>query len=149
MNTAIIIHLLGLLAVFAPADTGSAASCGMRISGMISGYAPGKPVHVALYASADDFARQRCFRKIRFKPEELPADGVRYIFENVCAGRYLVAAFQDMSGDRQFNKGFFGRPLEPYCLYRRHTGLFAPDFSTCSFNVDADVDSADLEFTIK
>jgi uncharacterized protein (DUF2141 family) len=116
------------------------------VSGAITGHAPDRPIHVALYSSEVDFQHQRYEKSQRFKADEVTADTLRYRFSGVKRGYYMVAAFQDMNQDKVLNKGLFGRPTEPYRLYKPYVGLFRPKFSACEFLVECDVRDADLEF---
>jgi uncharacterized protein (DUF2141 family) len=132
--------------VLAAAYAGDSDSTVYEIGGVITNYSPGKPIHIALYSSEHNFKNQIFSKTLRFKANELPAESLHYAFEGVARGHYMIAAFQDFNNDKTMNKGLFGRPKEPYCLYRPYTGLFAPTFSKCKFRLDCDLDSAHLQF---
>jgi uncharacterized protein (DUF2141 family) len=116
------------------------------VGGTITNYAPDRAIFVALYASQEGFAKQEYVDALGFKRSELPPDSLRFSFAGLKRGYYMIAAYQDMNGDRVFNKGLFGRPKEPYCMHRPHRGLFAPTFSKCSFLVDRNIAGANLVF---
>ena len=135
-----------LLYALAAGSGDDGAPKSFTVGGTITGYAEGHAIHIAAYSSEKNFKKQVCHAKMRFKADELPAETLLYEFAAITRGYYLIAAFQDMNDDRTFNKGLFGRPLEPYCLYRPHTGLFAPSFSKCKFMVESNVSNAHLRF---
>jgi uncharacterized protein (DUF2141 family) len=142
--------LLSLLSVTAEKLGQPKATCrhegGYTISGIISGYAPGKGVYVALYDSQENFESQRYCRNLRFIGEKLPPDSLRYSFDELPAGEYLVASYQDEDGDGKMTKGFFGIPKEPYRIYRPNYGFFGPKFEKCKFRVDGDYAEAHLVY---
>jgi len=120
-----------------PADTT------FTVSGIITNYKPDKTIYLAMYSSEKDFKERTFYKKLRFIKETAPADSVRYAFTGVETGEYIIAVYQDMNGDGKLNMGFFG-PAEPYQMYRRHDGMFAPKFSNCKFTVTGDIDTAHI-----
>lgn len=120
---------------------------GVTISGIITGYEPGKGVYIALYCSESDFDGGRYCRNQRFVGDDLPADTIRYAFANLPKGEYLLACYQDVDGDGKITRGLFGMPKDPYRIYLPNYGFFGPKFSKCRFRVDADYTTADMDFT--
>ncbi|MBD3242785.1 MAG: DUF2141 domain-containing protein [Chitinivibrionales bacterium] len=120
---------------------------GVTVSGIITGYEPGKGIYIALYCSEGDFDSGRYCRNLRFVGDELPADTIRYAFENLPTGEYLVACYQDVDGDGAITRGLFGMPKDPYRIYRPNYGFFGPKFSKCRFRVDSSYTTADMDFT--
>lgn len=52
------------------------------------------------------------------------------------AGMYAAAFFHDEDGDREFDTGFLGIPLEGYAFSRdAHAALSAPSFGSAAFRV--------------
>lgn len=54
------------------------------------------------------------------------ANSTQIIFDNVPAGSYGIAAFQDVDGSEDLSKNFFGIPKEPMGFSRNPRILFGP-----------------------
>jgi uncharacterized protein (DUF2141 family) len=64
---------------------------------------------------------------------------ITYQFNNIHAGEYAVAVFQDKNNDGILNKSLFGAPKEPYGFSKNKYGMFGPpDFKDVSFNLRKD-----------
>lgn len=50
----------------------------------------------------------------------------QYTFMKLKAGSYAVVAFQDLNGNKDIDKGFFGQPTEPYGFSNNVSGTFGP-----------------------
>ncbi len=60
-----------------------------------------------------------------------------HTFENILAGNYAIAVFQDVNGDNELNRDIYRRPTEPYAFSNNVFGRFGPPkFSEVSFSVD-------------
>lgn len=59
--------------------------------------------------------------------------------KNVPSGRYAIAIYQDMNGDKKLNKNFLGIPKEKYGFSNNPNSKFGlPDFSDCIVVIDGD-----------
>ncbi|MCP4295077.1 MAG: DUF2141 domain-containing protein [Proteobacteria bacterium] len=68
-------------------------------------------------------------------------------FENIPAGKYALAVFQDVNKDNDLNTNLFGAPKEPYGFSQNKYGTFGPpDFKDVSFEVK---ENGSNELTIK
>lgn len=123
------------------------ADSGGVVSGTIVGYAQGKGVYVALYATEEDFAGEQFCRNARFAGDSLPRDTIRFMFASLPPGDYLVASYQDTDGNKTFTKGLFGMPKEPYRIHRPNYGMFGPKFDACSFEVGTDTVRIVLDYS--
>lgn len=115
------------------------------VSGIIVNYKAGKTLYLALYNSEKDFSKQNCFMKLRFFGDKLPADSLSYCFNDVTAGEYIVAAYQDLNDDGKINMTLFG-PVEPYYIYKPNYGRFGPKFNKCKFFLNSNITDAHIIF---
>ena len=70
------------------------------------------------------------------------------MIEDLKAGTYAVAVFQDLNDDGILNKGAFGVPVEPYGFSNSVRGkLGPPSFDAASFSVTQE--SNDLDIRVK
>jgi uncharacterized protein (DUF2141 family) len=118
----------------------------LRISGTITGFSGKSSLFLALFSSEAGFKQQKYVKSLRIKQNEITTDSMRFEFKDMLPGRYMIAAFEDVNGNRMLDKGLFGRPVEPYCFCSPYRGMFAPNFSACSFLVEQNVENADLRF---
>ena len=125
-------------------DTGPFSICGI-----VSGYQPGKAVYLALYSSERNFRTGKFTKAIILLKDTLGADSFHYCFTGVGKGEYMIAAFQDMNNDEKLNTGMFGRPVEPYRMFRPYKGLYSPTFEKCKFTIDSIFAGADIRFGLK
>lgn len=119
------------------------------VCGTVINYDPTKPVLIALYSSAEKLKNMQYDKSLRFFPDKLPHDSLRFCFEDVKPGEYCVASFQDINNDRKLNFGTFGQPIEPYSFYKKSTSMFGPSFNKCKFLVNRDINDANLEYKKK
>jgi len=71
-------------------------------------------VHVALFKDASSFPKNtKSYRGVKLPAE---TDSVQHTFENVPFGTYAVAVFQDLNGNGELDRNFFGIPSEPYAF---------------------------------
>ena len=77
----------------------------------------GGNVHVAVYPSAEAFAKERGAVASAVKP--LANGETEVDIELPAAGRYVFAAFQDLNGNGKLDRNFLGVPTEPYGFTER------------------------------
>jgi len=54
-------------------------------------------------------------------------------------GDYAVSVYQDVNGNGEMDKGFFGAPSEPYAFSRNYKPVFrAPKFDEVKINLNGD-----------
>ncbi|KAB1066057.1 DUF2141 domain-containing protein [Salibacter halophilus] len=76
----------------------------------------------------------KIFIKLLDKNEELVDRAIvnvkrgvpQYTFMKLKAGSYAIVAFQDLNGNKDIDKGFFGQPTEPYGFSNNVRGTFGP-----------------------
>lgn len=92
-------------------------------------------LQIGLYNSLDDFPDfEKSFKGASPKPI---TSGVVYSFENISAGKYAIALWQDENEDKKLNKNMFGVPKEKYGFSNNVFGSFGPpDFTEASFIVE-------------
>jgi uncharacterized protein (DUF2141 family) len=80
---------------------------------------------------------------------EVKGTSVTYVFKNIPAGKYAIAAFQDSNVNGELNKNMFGVPKEPYGFSNNKYGRFGPpNFEDVSFDVKEDT-SISLKINLK
>ncbi len=98
-----------VLAALAHAAAASAADLAVEVQGLRSDQGE---VRVGLFDTPATFATDEGkVAEIVLKPTGGVAKGV---FANLPAGTYALAAYHDENGNRTFDKGLFGWPLEGY-----------------------------------
>ena len=117
--------------------TGEAgAICGARapqIEVMVSGLGAGGLLTVELYrpSEADFLRRKSRIGRIRV-PAEKPEQTVCFDIES--AGRYALAAYHDVDGDRKLDRKWNRLPDEPFALSNnRKLKLRMPEFEDAAF----------------
>lgn len=118
----------------------------VSISGVITHFNPAASIYIALFSNDNNFNKGVFYKTLRFPRENLPADSQRFSFTGVKPGTYLMAFYQDLNNDQVLNKGLFGRPTEPYRLYRPFSGIFAPKFSDCAFSAKTNLTNVNIRF---
>jgi uncharacterized protein (DUF2141 family) len=94
------------------------------------------PVMVAVYDKAQDFPAPQ--KGLTGQAIEAHADSAVAIFHGLAAGRYAVAAYQDLNRNGKFDKNFLGLPTEPYGFSRDARGsLGPPSFEAAAVDVPA------------
>ncbi len=118
------------LAATAPA---AAAELAVEVRGLRS---DAGEVRVGLFDTPKTFATDEGkIAEIVLKPEGGIARGV---FADVAPGAYAIAAYHDENGNRTFDKGLFGWPLEGYAFSNDAPAfLGAPPFAKAAFSVPA------------
>ena len=62
---------------------------------------------------------------------------VTVTIEDILAGTYALAIFQDINSDGKLNSNLFGAPKEPYGFSKNIYGTFGPpDFEDVSFKIE-------------
>ena len=80
---------------------------------------------------------------------EVKGTSATYVFKNIPAGKYAIAAFQDSNVDGKLNENMFGVPKEPYGFSNNKYGKFGPpNFEDVSFDVKEDT-SISLTINLK
>ena len=78
-------------------------------------------------------------KSITGKDVEVTNSKVTATFDEIPAGNYAIAVFQDENSDNKLNTNFFGAPSEPYGFSMNKYGTFGPpDFEDVSFKVKKD-----------
>ena len=120
--------------LLAGAATGLAAELRVDVTGLRT--AEGG-VHVAVYALPERFPKSDGMLAeaiVRAK-----ATGVQAVFTELPAGAYAIAAFHDENGNRKFDQGLFGIPLEGYGFSNNATVLLGPPaFAEAAIKVPPD-----------
>lgn len=92
----------------------------------IKGCPPGMPIRVALYGVARDFGDPEGRGALRDQQVQAGGDTTRLSFAGLPAGRYALAAYADLNGNRRLDSNFLGKPTEPYGFSRDVGSLFGP-----------------------
>ena len=118
-----------LLAAVALPAVAAAGTVEVRLTGAV----PGGPVMVQLWSEAEGL--MRCARAARVTVSNGTAVAR---FENVPAGRWGVAAFQDVDSNGRLGFGMMGRPNEPWGYSRAAPAVMGPPaFRDAAVNVPA------------
>ena len=113
------------------ADAAAAAELAVEVRGLRS---DAGEVRVGLFDRPETFATdQGKIAEIVLRPSEGVAQGA---FANLPPGTYAIAAYHDENGNRSFDKGLFGWPLEGYGFSNdAPVFLGAPPFARAAFPV--------------
>jgi uncharacterized protein (DUF2141 family) len=111
-------------------ETRSSGPLTVRVSGLRSA----GTVRVALFDGPAGFPdRKNAARTLSRQINDAKND---LVIDNVRAGTYAVAVFQDLNEDGVLNKNVFGAPIEPYGFSNNAQGRFGPpSFQDASFRV--------------
>ena len=112
-------------------STLAAAELQVEVTGLRSGDGA---VHLAVFATPAAFPRSDAILAeaiVRAK-----AAGVQWVFGGLEPGTYALAVYHDENGNRKFDRGFLGIPLEGYG-FSNDAGVFfgPPDFAEAAVTV--------------
>ncbi len=94
-------------------------------------------VHVAIYAVPEQFPESDGMVAEAIVKAKL--NGIQAVFSGLPEGAYALAAFHDENGNRKFDQGLFGIPLEGYGFSNGATVFFGPPaFSEAAVKVPPD-----------
>jgi len=125
---------LGLLSVLIASAAAHAAD--LRIS--VANLAPDTGhLMLAVYASGDSFdARDGAVEEIR---KRVDGDTATLEVSGLGDGRYAIAAFQDITGDRELTTNLLGMPQEPWGFSRDAAGSMGPPaFEDAAFVIEGE-----------
>ena len=118
--------LAGLLA--GPARS---AELNVTVSGLRSGLGE---VHVAVYDAAGRFPKDGEY--LTAKAVAAAAGKVTVTFKDLAAGKYALAVYHDENGNREFDQGILGVPLEGYGFSNAASAFFGPpDFAAAAVTI--------------
>ena len=141
LNIATIMTLLILLTSTAYAQTGTVAVKVTQID-----VKEGGKIKIGIY---DSKGFPTLGKEIDGIDIEVKGTSATYVFKNIPAGKYAIAAFQDSNVDGKLNENMFGVPKEPYGFSNNKYGKFGPpDFEDVSFDVKEDT-SISLTINLK
>ena len=103
------------------AQSPSTAQLVVHVTGLGSSKAP---VRIAVYNSEKTWLQLPSARYITIL--DIESGQVDWTIEDVAAGEYAVAAFQDRNGDGELDRNFLGMPKEPYGFSNDARGIFGP-----------------------
>jgi len=92
-------------------------------------------IFAALFSEPDGFPKES--KADRTIEKEVPGNAVEVVFDNLSAGSYSIAVFQDLDGDKALSTNFVGIPEEPYGFSNGAGTLGTPDFGDAAFPLDA------------
>jgi uncharacterized protein (DUF2141 family) len=94
------------------------------------------PVMVAVYDKAGDFPAPQ--KGLTGEAIEAHGDSAVATFHGLAAGRYAVAAYQDLNHNGKLDKNFLGLPTEPYGFSKDARGSFGPpSFDAAAVDIPA------------
>lgn len=129
------VALAGMLAATAAAAPAEAAEIKITITDLRS--ADGN-VHISIYDKPKTFPNSKGM--LREQVVKARAPSLEVVFSGLAPGTYAVAAFHDENGNRKFDQGFLGLPLEDYGFSNDAAVFFgAPSFDAAAFAVSGDV----------
>ncbi|MBI3114292.1 MAG: DUF2141 domain-containing protein [Rhodospirillales bacterium] len=95
-------------------------------------------VHVSVYDNPETFPKSTGMLREQVVKAQAPMPEVT--FPGLAPGTYAVAAFHDENGNRKFDQGFLGLPLEDYGFSNDPMVILsAPDFQESAFTISGDV----------
>ena len=127
------VRVFALLVAVEFAHPASAAELAVEVRGL---HADAGEVRVGLFDNPKTFASDEGkIAEIVLRPE---GGGARGAFADIAPGTYAIAAYHDENGNRTFDKGLFGWPLEGYAFSNdAPVFLGAPPFAKAAFSVPA------------
>ena len=125
------VRVFALLVAVEFAHPASAAELAVEVRGL---RADAGEVRVGLFDNPKTFASDEGkIAEIVLRPE---GGGARGAFADIAPGTYAIAAYHDENGNRTFDKGLFGWPLEGYAFSNdAPVFLGAPPFARAAFIV--------------
>ena len=91
-------------------------------------------VHVSVYDNPETFPKSSGMLKELIVKARAPS--LEVTFAGLASGTYAVAAFHDANGNRKFDQGFLGLPLEDYGFSNDPAVIIsAPDFRESAFTI--------------
>ena len=73
------------------------------------------------------------------KYEEIKANEITIVFEDIPSGEYSVSIFQDENNNQKLDTGAFGIPTEKYGFSNNAKGKMGPpSFDDCMFKIEED-----------
>ena len=92
-------------------------------------------ISIGLYTSEEGFPEtEKSYKGITAK---VTGEKAVAAFQDVPAGTYAIAVFQDTNSNGKLDKNFFGIPKEGYAFSNNVFGTFGPpDFKDASFEFD-------------
>jgi uncharacterized protein (DUF2141 family) len=101
---------------------------GIEIANVKNG---GGKLYVALYKEPDTFPKKG--KEAMGQVVEATGERVTVVFRSIPPGMYAVAIFQDLNGNGELDKGFFGNPKEPFGFSNNvKPSMSAPSFKSAS-----------------
>lgn len=93
-------------------------------------------IHIGFYTKSDNFPVEGKGSIIKvISPEK--SGSISVSFSDIPPGRYALALYQDLNGDKKLNKNFIGYPKEPFGFSRNFIPkLSAPKFVDCEIVFD-------------
>lgn len=83
------------------------------------------------------------------KAVEIEGDEAHAVFEDIPAGTYAIACYQDSNGNKKLDRGIFNIPKEPCGFSRNKFRRFGPpSFSDVCFDLEED-EELELEIKLK
>jgi len=131
MKTSFLYFVLFLLSPMPDDQDKAAADIVVQVSGLQSGEGT---VSVALFQSAEDFT-DNPFKTLR-QPLEQNQTEVELRFEDIEAGTYAIAVYQDLDENEELNTNFVGIPQEPYGFSNNYRPtMSSPSFDKAKFTL--------------
>lgn len=135
----IVVGGLGVPAV----STAIAAELRIDVTGLRS--ATGT-VHLAVYNSADKFPTSDGL--LVEKVVKVTENKIKAVFSQLPPGEYAVAVYHDENNNREFDRGFFGFPLEGFAFSNGANVVFGPpEFSAAAVPVNDDGSDISIRMT--
>lgn len=104
----------------------------------------GGMISIGLYKIPENFPKKGKAKRIQKK--KVLSKKVTFIFENIPAGIYAIAAHHDANENNKVDKNFLGIPKEGYGFSKNVFHTFsAPSFEETSFEVVGDTTIAPLK----
>lgn len=94
-------------------------------------------VNLALFRTAEDFT-DNPFKTLR-QEVKTGQSGASLTFENVKAGTYAIAVYQDLNENGELDTNFVGIPKEPYGFSNNYRPtMSSPSFEKAKFELNGD-----------
>ena len=103
-------------------------------------------VHIALYATPESFPNSDGMMADAVLPAR--TGGVTATFPGLAPGAYAVAVYHDENGNGEFDRAFFGLPLEGFAFSNDASPFFGPpDFSDAAIELTGPVTDVTIPIT--
>ena len=88
---------------------------------------------IGIFVSQNEFNKEKPF--LGYK-EKAVTNEVNLELKDLAVGWYMISIYHDLNVNEKLDKNILGIPLEPYGVFRKEQGMFAPSYEKSKFYYD-------------